>query len=89
VDESRTKQPSGSGTGLKTAWLVLGVSFVFSLIASVVMIARTINWIRLRGPNVPPPYGSLTQLSEWIFGLSSAGLLVLVVITILRSYRER
>lgn len=53
------------------------------------MIARTINWIRLRGTTVPTSYTALTQLSEWIFGLSAAGLLILVVMAILRSYRDR
>jgi hypothetical protein len=87
VDEPRPKQTSSSG--LKLAWIVLGCSFVFSLIASVTTIARTINWIRLRGTNVPASYTAMTQLSEWIFGLSSAGLLILVVLAILRSYRDR
>lgn len=53
------------------------------------MIARTINWIRLRGTTVPASYIALTQLSEWVFGLSAAGLLILVVMAILRSYRDR
>ena len=53
------------------------------------MIVRTINWIRLRGTTVPSSYTTITQLSEWVFGLSSAGLLILVVIAILRSYQRR
>jgi hypothetical protein len=52
------------------------------------MIVRTINWIRLRGATVPSSYTVITQLSEWIFGLSSAGLLILAVIAILRSYQK-
>jgi hypothetical protein len=87
VDESPTKQISSPG--LKLAWLVLGCSFVASLIASVTMIVRTINWIRLRGTTVPSSYTAITQLSEWVFGLSSAGLLILAVIAILRSYQRR
>jgi hypothetical protein len=86
VDETRTKQ--NSSPSLKLPWLVLGCSFVLSLIASVTMILRTINWIRLRGTTVPSSYTALTQVSEWVFGLSSAGLLILTVITIFRSYRE-
>ncbi|HEU4636301.1 MAG TPA: hypothetical protein VFS41_09000 [Edaphobacter sp.] len=87
MDDSSPKQTSRSNLAL--AWIILGCTFVLSLIASVVMIARTINWIRLRGTTVPPSYTALTQVSEWIFGLSSAGLLLLVVMAILRSYRDR
>ncbi|QHS51234.1 hypothetical protein [Edaphobacter sp. 12200R-103] len=86
MDESPTRQIPSSN--LKFAWLVLGCSFVGSLIASVTMIVRTINWIRLRGATVPSSYTVITQLSEWIFGLSSAGLLILAVIAILRSYQK-
>jgi hypothetical protein len=87
VDDSPAKKTSSPS--LKLAWLVLGCSFVASLIASVIMIVRTINWIRLRGTTVPASYAAITQLSEWIFGLSSAGLLILVLIVILRSYQNR
>ena len=86
VDKFKTQQPAPSS--LKLAWLILGCSFVISLLASVTMILRTVNWIRLRGTTVPPSYDSLTQFSEWVFGLSSAGLLILVVVTILRSYQD-
>jgi hypothetical protein len=86
VDESRTKQTSSPG--LRLAWLVLGCSFVASFLVSITMIVRTINWIRVRGTTVPPSYTAIAQLSEWIFGLSSAGLLILVVITILRSHQN-
>ena len=86
MDESKPKQSSTSS--LKAAWLILGCSFVVSLVTSVAMIVRTVNWIRLRGTTVPSSFIALTQLSEWIFGLSSAGLLILVIVAILRSYRE-
>lgn len=87
MDESRPTQTSS--LGLKLAWLILGCSFVASLIASVTTIVRTINWLRLRGTAVPASYTTIAQLSEWIFGISSTGLLILVVITILRSRQDR
>lgn len=87
MDRSRARQ--ASSPGLKLAWIILGASFMASLIASVLSIARTINWIRLRGDTVPSSYTVATQISEWIFGLSSAGLLVLTIVAILRGYRDR
>jgi hypothetical protein len=86
VDESKSRQTYSPS--LRLAWIILGGSFVVSLITSVTMILRTLNWIRLYGPTVPSTYYAVTQLSEWIFGLSSVGLLILVVVAILRSYRD-
>jgi hypothetical protein len=76
-------------SGLKFAWLVIGCTFFASLIASVSMIVRTINWLRQHGATVPATYTVTTRLCEGIFALSSAGLVILVVITILRSYRNQ
>jgi hypothetical protein len=53
------------------------------------MIFQTLSLIRHRGATIPAWFSSVTLLSEWIFALSSLGLLVLAVMTILRSYRER
>jgi hypothetical protein len=81
--------PTRSSSSLKAAWFVLGIAFVVSLLSSITMIFQTLSWIRHRGATVPGWFNSVTLLSEWIFALSSLGLLVLAVITILRSYRER
>lgn len=89
MNDGNAKRPSTSGSGLKTAWLVIGCAFVVSLIASISMIVKTINWLRLRGTTIPANYNVLTRLCEAAFALSSAGLVVLVVITILRSYRNQ
>jgi hypothetical protein len=88
VQDPRPHPPSRSGPGIKIAWFLLGISFVVSLISSVTMIFQTLSWIRQRGATVPAWLNSLTLLSEWIFALSSVGLLILVVMTIFRSYRE-
>jgi hypothetical protein len=88
VEDPRPHPPSRSGPGIKIAWFLLGISFVVSLISSVTMIFQTLSWIRQRGTTVPAWLNSLTLLSEWIFALSSLGLLVLVVVTIFRSHQE-
>jgi hypothetical protein len=89
VENADANRSSSSGAGLKFAWLVIGCTFVVSLIASVSMIAKTINWLRQHGATVPATYTVTTRLCEGIFALSSAGLVILVVITILRSYRNQ
>ncbi|RZU39681.1 hypothetical protein [Edaphobacter modestus] len=81
--------PTRSSSSLRAAWFLLGTAFVLSLIASITMIFQTLSWIRHRGATIPAWFSAVTQLSEWIFALSSLGLLVLAVMTILRSYRER
>jgi hypothetical protein len=52
------------------------------------MIFKTINWMRQHGATVPAWFSPVTRFSEGIFALSSVGLLILVVLTIFRSYRE-
>ena len=81
--------PTRSSFSLRAAWFLLGTAFVLSLIASITMIFQTLSLIRHRGATIPAWFSSVTLLSEWIFALSSLGLLVLAVMTILRSYRER
>jgi hypothetical protein len=81
--------PQSPGPSLKPLWFLTAAIFVVSLVASIGMIAMTMNWLRLRGPGLPSWYGPATTLSEWGLTLSSVGLLVLAVVTILRSYRNK
>jgi hypothetical protein len=54
------------------------------------MIGLTMNWLRLRGPGMLPAwYGPATTLSEWGLTLSSVGLIVLAVLSVLRGYRNK
>jgi hypothetical protein len=60
------------------------------MVASIGMIGLTMNWLRLRGPGMLPAwYGPATTLSEWGLTLSSVGLIVLAVLSVLRGYRNK
>jgi hypothetical protein len=64
--------------------------FVISLTSSVVMIVQTINWMRLKGPGKLPAWlHPATTLSEWVLAISSLGLLMLAIATIVRQYRDK
>ncbi|WP_035359243.1 hypothetical protein [Edaphobacter aggregans] len=78
-----------TGPSLKLLWFLTASVFVASLVASISMVALTMNWLRLKGPDLPNWYSPVTTLSEWGLTLSSVGLLVLAVLTILRSYRNK
>ncbi len=52
------------------------------------MIVVTMNWIRTRGPFPPAWFHPITMLSEWTLVLSSLGLFVLAVATVLQRYRD-
>ena len=77
------------GPSLKPLWFLMAILFVVSLVASIGMIVQTMNWLRLKGPDLPAWYNPVTTISEWGLTLSSVGLLVLTVVTVLRSYRNK
>ena len=65
--------------------------FVASMFSSVAMIVQTLNWIRLKGPTAKLPswFQPATTLSEWALAISSLGLLMLAVVTIICQYRDK
>ncbi len=63
--------------------------FVVSLVTSIGMIVQTMNWLRLNRTGLPAWYSPVTTLSEWGLTISSVGLIVLAVLTVLRSYRNK
>jgi hypothetical protein len=67
----------------------MAVLFVISLVSSVTMIVQTMNWLRLKGTGVPAWFQPMTRLSEWGLAISSLGLLVLAVVTVVRGYRDK
>lgn len=77
------------GSSLKPLWIIAAIVFAVSLVTAIGMIVQTMNWLRLNGADLPVWYGPVTTLSEWGLTLSSAGLIVLAVLTILRNYRNK
>jgi hypothetical protein len=63
--------------------------FVISLTALIAMIVATMNWLRLKGPNLPAWFHPVTLFSEWTLALSSLGLFVLAAVTIVSSYQNK
>ena len=80
---------SSRGPSLKPLWFLTAGIFVVSLVASIGMIGLTMNWLRLKGPDLPGWYNPATALSEWGLTLSSIGLIILAVLAILRNYRNK
>ena len=67
----------------------MAVLFVISLVSSITMIVQTMNWLRLKGTGMPAWFQPMTRLSEWGLAISSLGLLVLAVVTVVRGYRDQ
>jgi hypothetical protein len=82
------QNPNSPGFSLKPLWIIAAIAFAISLAASIGMIIQTMNWLRLKGGGLPAWYGPATTLSEWGLALSSASLIALAVVTILRNYRK-
>jgi hypothetical protein len=88
LPQDHNPRPS-HGPNLKPLWFITAILFAVSLVASIGMIGLTMNWLRLRGADLPAWYSPATWLSEWGLTLSSIGLIVLTVLTVLRSYRNK